>query len=81
VNRHRRSDSLTPGAVRALPDALRHPVLEAYNDALVPIYLYIAPLVVAAGVLLCLVVEKPLATTIVRKNDPVPSDPATTAST
>ncbi|UZF45236.1 hypothetical protein [Rhodococcus rhodochrous] len=46
-----------------------------------PIYLYIAPLVVAAGVLLCLVVEKPLATTIVRKNDPAPSDPAATAST
>ncbi len=74
-------DSLTPGAVRALPDALRQPVLEAYNDALVPIYLYIAPLVVVAGVLLCLVVEKPLATTIVRKNDPVPNDPAATAST
>ncbi|AYA24625.1 MFS transporter [Rhodococcus rhodochrous] len=74
-------DSLTPGAVRALPDALRQPVLEAYNDALVPIYLYIAPLVVVAGVLLCLVVEKPLATTIVRKNDPAPNDPAATAST
>lgn len=46
-----------------------------------PIYLYIAPLVVAAGILLCLVVEKPLATTIVRKNDPAPNDPAATAST
>ncbi|MBS9374455.1 MDR family MFS transporter [Rhodococcus sp. B50] len=74
-------DSLAPGAVQALSDALRQPVLEAYNDALVPIYLYIAPLVVLAGVLLCLVVEKPLATTIVRKNDPVSSDPAATAST
>ncbi|MFF0241766.1 hypothetical protein ACFYRW_16290 [Rhodococcus pyridinivorans] len=38
-------------------------------------------LVVVAGVLLCLVVEKPLATTIVRKSDPAPSDPAATAST
>ncbi|MCD2117112.1 MULTISPECIES: hypothetical protein [Rhodococcus] len=38
-------------------------------------------LVVVAGVLLCLVVEKPLATTIAWKSDPAPSDPAATAST
>ncbi|MEU5841180.1 MDR family MFS transporter [Rhodococcus sp. NPDC047139] len=74
-------ESLTPATVQGLPDTLRQSVLEAYNDALVPIYLYIAPLVMVAGVLLCFVVEKPLATTIVRKNDSVPTGPAATAST
>ena len=75
------ADSLTPGTVHGLPDALRQPVLDAYNDALVPIYLYIAPLVVVAGILLCFVVEKPLATTIVRKNESSASVPEATAST
>ncbi|MGV9745084.1 MDR family MFS transporter [Rhodococcus zopfii] len=69
------ADSLTPGAVRQLPDAVRLPVVEAYNDALTPIFLWISPLALVAMVLLCFVVEKPLATTIERRQDRPATEP------
>lgn len=73
-------NSLTPSAVHTLPDALQQPIIESYNDALTPIYLAISPLGVVAAILLCFVIEKPLATTITRRKEPVVSDPATTSS-
>ncbi|WP_431813711.1 MDR family MFS transporter [Kocuria sp. cx-455] len=60
------ANSLTPGAVQGLPDALRLPVIDSYNDALLPIFLFMAPLTLIALVLLFFVVEKPLATKIDR---------------
>ncbi len=39
-------------------------VVGAYNDALTPVFLYLVPLMLVAVVLLALVDEKPLATTI-----------------
>ncbi|MFZ2530377.1 MAG: MDR family MFS transporter [Rhodococcus sp. (in: high G+C Gram-positive bacteria)] len=63
------AESLTPEAVRNLPDAARLPVVEAYNDALTPIFLWISPLALVAMMLLCFVVEKPLATTIERRKE------------
>lgn len=66
------ANSLTPGAVQGLPDALRLPVIDSYNDALLPIFLFMAPLTLIALVLLFFVVEKPLATKIDR--DVVASD-------
>jgi EmrB/QacA subfamily drug resistance transporter len=58
--------SLTPDGVRALPHALRDPILLGYNDALVPLFLYMVPLALLAFVLLCFLKEVPLATSIDR---------------
>lgn len=60
-------NSLTPGLVQGLPDALRLPVIDSYNDALLPIFLFMVPLTLMALVLLFFVVEKPLATQIDRE--------------
>ncbi|MGW0018339.1 MDR family MFS transporter [Rhodococcus sp. NPDC003382] len=73
------ADSLTPQAVRQLPDAARLTVVEAYNEALTPIFLWISPLALLSMVLLCFVVEKPLATTIERRKE-LPVEAATTGS-
>ncbi|HLT82984.1 MAG TPA: MDR family MFS transporter [Phototrophicaceae bacterium] len=58
------ADSLTPAMVAGLPDAIRQPIVESYNDALTPIYLWIAPLGLIAAVLLMFVKEMPLATSL-----------------
>jgi len=58
------TNSLTPALVAALPDAARTVIVNAYNDALAPIFLFMVPLVLVAAVLLMFVVEKPLATHI-----------------
>jgi EmrB/QacA subfamily drug resistance transporter len=60
------SNSFTPGMVRDLPDAVREIIISSYNDALTPVFLYLVPLVIVATVLLCFIIEKPLATTIER---------------
>lgn len=57
-------NNLTPELVQQLPDALHDVVVESYNEALMPIFLYILPLVVLAAVLLLFVQQKPLATTV-----------------
>ncbi|GAA1810891.1 MDR family MFS transporter [Nesterenkonia flava] len=57
-------NSLTPEAVRQLPEPLHTLVVEGYNEALMPLFLWMVPLVLAATVLLLFVQEKPLATTI-----------------
>ena len=59
-------NSLTPSAVRELPDEVRVLVVQSYNEALAPLFLYMVPLAIISMVLLCFVVEKPLATTIDR---------------
>lgn len=59
--------SLTPALVQGLPDALRDPIVASYNDALMPIFLVMAPLAIAAVIVLCLIVERPLATSIERE--------------
>jgi EmrB/QacA subfamily drug resistance transporter len=59
-------NSLTPETVRALPAAARDLVVNAYNDALTPVFLYLVPAMLVAVVLLMFVDEKPLATTIER---------------
>ena len=60
------SNAFTPDVVRALPVAVRSVVVGAYSDALTPVFLCLVPLVLIAVVLLWLVQEKPLATTIER---------------
>ncbi len=56
--------SLTPALVKTLPDAIRIPVIEAYNEALMPIIVFLIPLALVSTVLLWMVEEKELATTI-----------------
>jgi len=60
------TNSLTPAVVAGLPDAARTIIVNAYNDALTPIFLIMVPLVLVAAVLLMFVQEKPLATHIER---------------
>ncbi|QYH35690.1 MDR family MFS transporter [Salinibacterium sp. M195] len=60
------TNSLTPAAVRDLPDAVREIIVGVYNDALAPVFLYMVPLVLISAVLLAFVKEVPLATTIDR---------------
>ncbi|CAN5168095.1 MDR family MFS transporter [soil metagenome] len=58
------SNSLTPDAVHQLPAAAQDLVVNAYSDALTPVFLYLVPLLAVAAVLLSFVIEKPLATTL-----------------
>jgi EmrB/QacA subfamily drug resistance transporter len=58
------ANALTPDVVRNLPAAAHDLVVNAYSDALTPVFLYLAPLLGVAAVLLALITEKPLATTI-----------------
>lgn len=56
--------SLTPHSILELPEHLHDIVVHGYNDALAPLFLWMAPLAVLAVVLLSFVDEIPLKTTI-----------------
>ncbi len=60
------ANSFTPDLARELPDAVRHIIVGAYSDALTPVFLYMAPIVIAAAIVLVFLTEKPLATSIER---------------
>jgi EmrB/QacA subfamily drug resistance transporter len=60
------ANSLTPSLVNDLPTVLHNAVVSAYNDALMPVFLYLVPLMLVGFVALLFVDEKPLADT----NDP-----------
>ncbi len=53
--------SLTPTLLASLPDAVRTPIVEAYNGALIPIFAYLIPLALIACAVLIFVKEKKLA--------------------
>lgn len=57
-------DALTPGAVQGLPADIRDAIVGSYNDALTPVFLLMVPVAVISLVLLLLVKEVPLRTTI-----------------
>ncbi|MEV3858936.1 MDR family MFS transporter [Streptomyces sp. NPDC050095] len=57
------SDALTPALVRALPADLRDTVVTSYQEALVPIFLYLLPVFAVGLVLAFILKEKPLADT------------------
>jgi len=63
--------SFTPSAIAGLPEPIHTIILTAYNEALIPIFLVLVPVVAVAVVALCFVVEKPLATAIERE---IPSE-------
>ncbi|GAB2686802.1 MDR family MFS transporter [Thalassiella azotivora] len=58
------SASLTPELVQALPDAVRVPVVESYHEALIPLFLVLAPLMLVSVAAMAFVTETPLATTL-----------------
>jgi len=58
------TNSFTPAIVNALPDALRLPILDAYNEALMPVFVFLAPLAVVSAVALLFLKAKPLATSV-----------------
>lgn len=51
--------SITPDKVRELPDEIRNIIVNAYNDALTPVFKMIIPLTLVAFVILFLLKEKP----------------------
>jgi len=53
--------SLTPEILKHLPESIRTGILGAYNEALIPIFLYLVPLAVGALILLVFLKEKKLA--------------------
>ncbi|MFC0316038.1 MDR family MFS transporter [Gordonia phosphorivorans] len=55
---------LTPAGVNQLPDQLRDPIIHAYNDALLPIFLFLVPLAAIALIALLFIEPKPLATSV-----------------
>jgi len=56
--------SLTPALVASLPEPIRLIIIGAYNEALVPIFVFMVPLGLIAAALLAFVTETPLATDI-----------------
>lgn len=57
-------NSLTPALVHALPEQLRSVIVGSYNEALIPLFLYMVPMAVIATVLCLFITEKPLATSL-----------------
>ncbi|WP_246203439.1 hypothetical protein [Streptomyces tailanensis] len=55
------TDSLTPALVQALPDRVQDTVVLAYQQALTPVFRYLAPLFALGLVLAFLLPEKKLA--------------------
>jgi hypothetical protein len=58
------SKSLTPALVNSLPAPIRLIIVQSYNDALVPIFVFMVPLGLFAALLLAFIKETPLATEI-----------------
>jgi len=56
--------SLTPEVVNAMPAELREVIVHAYNEALIPVFLFMVPLALLAAVALFFVKEKALSTSV-----------------
>ncbi|MGI5940038.1 MAG: MDR family MFS transporter [Thermoleophilia bacterium] len=53
--------SLTPALVDRLPAGAQEAVVTSYSDALTPVFLYLVPMMIIAGIMLFFIQEKPLA--------------------
>lgn len=58
------STGLAPQIVADLPEPLHSLIINSYNDALVPLFRWVAPLLVVGFVFLCFPVNTPLAQTL-----------------
>ncbi|WEV67570.1 MDR family MFS transporter [Bifidobacterium sp. ESL0769] len=61
---HLSASSLTPSGVNALPGMLRTPIIDAYNSALLPIFLWMVPFMILAVIVFFFVRQKELSTTL-----------------
>lgn len=68
--------SLTPEVLRSLPASVQNLIVTAYNAALMPIFLVMAPLGIAAAIMLCFLSGKPLATNLDPEDAPDVGEPA-----
>lgn len=59
-------NSLTPDIVNALPEAARSIVVHGYNEALMPIFLFMVPFIVVSLIMIAFIKVVPLATKIER---------------
>jgi len=59
-------NSFTPHIVNNLPEPIKHVIIESYNEALIPMFLWMMPLALLSALVLCFVKEVPLATKIQR---------------
>ena len=71
------ANSITPAIVAQLPADIQLLVQNAYHDALVPIFLYLAPFLLAGAVLLLFLKENPLKDTIEDDEVELAAEPAT----
>ena len=68
------SHSLTPEMVNGLPAGAREAIVTAYNDALLPIFLWMAPLGIIAAIIMSFVKEHALKETVEKTVEPVGAD-------
>ena len=61
------STGLTPQIVADMPEPLHTLIITSYNDALVPLYFWVAPLAVLGFIFLCFLPNTPLAKTLKTK--------------
>lgn len=57
-------NSFTPDIIIHLPEAVRLPVTQAFNEALIPVFTWMVPLAIVAIIVLSFVKAKPLSTTV-----------------
>lgn len=75
------ANSITPAIVAQLPTDIQLLVQNAYHDALVPIFLYLAPFLLVGAVLLLFLKENPLKDTIEDDEVELTAEPATSSRT
>ena len=75
------ANSITPAIVAQLPTDIQLLVQNAYHDALVPIFLYLAPFLLVGAVLLLFLKENPLKDTIEGDEVELTAEPATASRT
>jgi EmrB/QacA subfamily drug resistance transporter len=75
------ANSITPAIVAQLPTDIQLLVQNAYHDALVPIFLYLAPFLLVGAVLLLFLKENPLKDTIEDDEVELTAEPATASRT
>lgn len=63
---HLSASNLTPSGVNALPGMLRTPIIDAYNSALLPIFMWMVPFMIVAVIVFFFVRQKELSTTLER---------------
>lgn len=64
ASQHINIDTITPEFVHGLSGALQESIKTSYSDALIPIFLYMVPLLLVGAVIMAFLKEHPLATSV-----------------